>query len=374
MIERASRLPRIVIVDPSSAPTGALRAAANISQGVAGWAETRLILATSSLVDGVDLTMFAGVVRIPMRQIRRSALDLAFYGPSLLAGCIKLRRLLRNDDILIVNDFYLLHGWLVRRLGFRGRIVTWVRIDPLAFPTLLRRLWIMAARAASDEIVAVSRFIVERLRAEGVASHLVYDPIDPSLAPTSRTQACAQRIVQIANFTRGKGQNDAIAAFARVAGRFPEASLILYGGDLGLERNRIYRAELERLAKATGFGDRILFRGFVRDVGEALSSADLALVLSHRESFSLACLEASQCGLPVIATRCGGPEEIVQDDETGLLCNVGDVAAIAAAMERLLNDPADASEMGKRGAARVQELFSPGAFATALHLLLLPNR
>lgn len=368
------RARRVVIIDAALAPTGGLRGAINIARAVMARAEVRLVLAASSRVDDVDLSMFDDVVRVPMRQIRRSPVDLALYGPTLLAAGLRLRRMLGDGDVLVVNDFYLLHGWLLRRLGFRGRIVTWVRIDPLAFPPALRHLWIAATRAASDEIVGVSGFIVNRLRAEGVEARLVYDPIDPSLASTGRTASRdAQQIVQIANFTRGKGQDDAIAAFGRVAPRFPHARLVFYGGDLGLQRNRDYRAELERQADATGFGDRVLFRGFARDVGAALADSGLALVLSHRESFSLACLEASGCGLPVIATRCGGPQEIVQDGKTGLLCDVGDVPAIADAMGRLLSDPTGAITMGARGAALVRERFSPDVFADALHDLLFPD-
>lgn len=368
-------LRRVVIVDPSPAPTGALRAAINIARGVAPGAETVLVLASSARVDEVDLSMFGEVVRVPMRQIRRAAMDLALYAPCLVAAVFRLRTMLRDDDVLVVNDFYLLHGWFLRRLGFRGRIVTWVRIDPLAFPPPLRRTWIAAMRAASDAVVAVSHFIKKRLRAEGVEARMLYDPLGPSATPTDRaTRHGAQNIVQIANYTRGKGQDDAIAAFARIAPRFPEARLTFHGGDLGLQRNRDYLAALKGQAEATGFGERILFRGFAQDTAAVLAAADVAMVLSHRESFSLACLEASGSGLPVIATRCGGPEEIVEHDVTGLLCEVGDVEAIAGAMERLLTDPAAAAAMGGKGAALVRQRFSPETFAAGLRDTLLTAR
>lgn len=365
---------RVVIVDPSPAPTGALRAAANIARAVGPETDTWLVLASSARVDGVDMSMFDKIVRVPMSQIRRSPVDLALYGPGLVTAVLRLRGLLRDNDVLVINDFYLLHGWLLRRLGFRGRIVTWVRIDPLTFPAPLRRIWIAAMRAASDAVVAVSSFIANRLRDEGIEARLIYDPVDPSLRPANdRSRSTASPIVQIANFTRGKGQDAAIAAFARVAGRFPQATLAMYGGDMGLQRNRDYLAELKRQAQATGFGSRISFHDFAPEIGSILTHAQIALVLSHRESFSLACLEASGCGLPVIATRCGGPEEIVRNGETGLLCEIGDVAAIAGAMERLLADPGAAADMGAKGAILVRQRFSPNAFATELKRVLFAN-
>lgn len=364
---------RVVIVDPSPAPTGALRAAINIAHALAPDTPVWLVIAATARVDALDLSMFARVVRVPMRQIRRSPADLMLFAPGLLAATWTLRRLLRPDDVLVVNDFYLLHGWLLRRTGFRGRIVTWVRIDPLAFPATLQRGWIGATRAASDAVVAVSGFIAGRMRGAGIETRVIYDPVDATPAPPRSEAAPQQRIVQIANFTRGKGQNDAIAAFARIADRFPHACLILHGGDMGLQRNRDYCAELERQAQASGVGDRVLFRGFVSAIAPVLAKADVALVLSHRESFSLSCLEASGCGVPVIATRCGGPEEIVEDGDTGLLCDVGDVAAIAAAMERLLADPACAAALGARGAVSVRRRFSADTFAAQLRAVLLPE-
>lgn len=370
---------RVVVLDPSTAPTGALQAAINIANGVVdsqgAGIETVLVLPASSKVIDVDLSMFTHVVRVPMRQIRRAAADLVLYTPTLLVAAIRLRRMLRDDDVLVVNDIYLLHGWMVRRLGFRGRIVTWVRIDPLSFPMTLRRVWIAAMRDASDAVAAVSSFIARRLRDEGITARLIYDPVDPALTPTRALarptfRDGTQTIVQIANFTRGKGQDDAITAFARIAARFPKAQLVLYGGILGLQRNRDYLAGLKRQADATGFSDRIAFHDFTRNVIGVLANADVALVLSHRESFSLACLEASQAGLPVVATRCGGPEEIVADGETGVMCGVGDVAKIAEAMAQLLADQPAAAAMGARGAALVEKRFSREIFTNSLSALL----
>lgn len=360
-----ARTRRVVVIDPSPGPTGALRAALNIAHAAAPDAATWLVISDRARVEGVDLTAFERIVPVPMRQVRRSAGDLALYLPALIVALRRLRRMLDDDDIVVVNDFYLLHGWALRLLGFDGRIVTWVRIDPNSFPAPLRRAWIAAMRRASDVVVAVSNFIEGRLAAYGVKADIIYDPVDATM-PVATTVGAGRRLIQIANFTHGKGQDDAIAAFARVARELPGAHLTLCGGDLGLERNREYRAILERQAAASGVGDRVAFGGFAPDVVTLLGEADVALVLSHRESFSLACLEASACGLPVIATRCGGPEEIVIDGETGVLCDVGDVAGIAAAMRRLLHDPGAATAMGARGARSVRDRFSQEAFRCAL--------
>jgi glycosyltransferase involved in cell wall biosynthesis len=72
-----------------------------------------------------------------------------------------------------------------------------------------------------------------------------------------------------------------------------------------------------------------------------------------QEPFGLAFLDAMACGLPCVGTRVEAVPEIVRDGETGLLVPPGDPVALAAALERLLGDPARARAMGARGRARV---------------------
>ena len=359
------------MLDASIAPTGALAAAGNIARAIGSSAHTLLVLPQGTQVRAADVPDFDDVTTLPMPQIRRSARDLARYVPGLWRASRRLRRLLRDDDTLVVNDFYLMHGGMLRLLGYRGRIVTWVRIDPHAFPRPLRRLWLAVTRSASTGVVAVSDFIAGRLAAAGVECTRIYDPVDPRRSAGAPATSRSRTIVHIANYTRGKGQDDAIAAFLPVAAHDPDVRLQFHGGDMGLERNRAFLAELKATVAASGHGDRILFGGFVERVAETLAGSAFALVLSHRESFSLTCLEGSQNGRAVIAYRSGGPEEIVADGETGILCDVGDIATVTAAMKRLLADPELADTLGRNGAALVRERFAPDAFTAAVRRLLL---
>jgi glycosyltransferase involved in cell wall biosynthesis len=74
--------------------------------------------------------------------------------------------------------------------------------------------------------------------------------------------------------------------------------------------------------------------------------------------------------LPVIATRSGGPEEIVEDGCTGLMIPVGDAEACAAAMRTLCQNPSLAARMGQAGRQRVMKVFAPDAFAARLRAIL----
>ncbi|HST24910.1 MAG TPA: glycosyltransferase [Gaiellaceae bacterium] len=93
------------------------------------------------------------------------------------------------------------------------------------------------------------------------------------------------------------------------------------------------------------------------DVAGWLRKADLYVHPSRADTFPSGVLEALACGTPVIASRVGGiPEQLT--DETGLLVEPGDPAALAAAIESLLADPARRASMGAAGAADARAHFS----------------
>ena len=78
---------------------------------------------------------------------------------------------------------------------------------------------------------------------------------------------------------------------------------------------------------------------------------------SQLESFGLAALEAMACKVPSIATRVGGVPELIDDGETGLLYEVGDVAAMAQGALSLLNDPVRLDSMREAGRKTAQKRF-----------------
>jgi glycosyltransferase involved in cell wall biosynthesis len=320
-----------------------------------------LVVPSNCSVPDSALAAFTKVLRLPMPQIRKSPASLLAFAPRLVASSFRIRRELRQHNCkrVQINDFYLMHGAVLRLLGFRGRIVTWVRFDPQRYGGLSRIL-LAAARRSSDAIVAVSRFIQSRLPA-GLQTTLVYESRSPEPVRPASTET-QRRLLYVANYIRGKGQDDAIGAFERVAERFSDARLCFVGGDMGLEKNRAYRTELEQRAKRGPASGQIEFGGPLDDLGPVYRGAYAALNFSASESFSLTCQDASAFGLPLIATRSGGPQEIIDDEVTGFLVPVGDVDAMADRLERLLSDPALAANMGQRARELIGQRFRPDVF------------
>jgi glycosyltransferase involved in cell wall biosynthesis len=121
------------------------------------------------------------------------------------------------------------------------------------------------------------------------------------------------------------------------------------------------RGELQALAAALGLGAQQLhFAGAVAHaaVPHWLQQMDLFVAPSRAESFGVAVIEAGACGLPVVVSDAGGLPEVVRDGETGLVVPCGDVAALQAAMKRLLLDAALRARMGRAAREHVAREYA----------------
>jgi glycosyltransferase involved in cell wall biosynthesis len=153
-----------------------------------------------------------------------------------------------------------------------------------------------------------------------------------------------------------KGQDALVAAAALLAPRFPDAAVVLLGsGHL--------HDSLRAQADGLGVGDGVHLPGHRADARALLDAADVFVLPSRHEGMPLALLEAMDAGLPVVATRVPGCTEVVVDGVTGLLVPPEDPPALAAAIARLLADPALGRRMARAGRLRYLESFTSASMA-----------
>lgn len=372
MSESQRALPVIYILDPSLAMTGALVGARQMARALASVAHVVLVLPKGCTVEVSMLRDFARVEYVPMARLSKSFLAMLRYVPALIGGSWKLHRIMKREGAsrLILNDFYLMHGVVLRLLGYRGRTLSWVRCDPSRFagPLAKPMLWLM--RKAANQCIVVSQHVC-RLLPAGYVDRVMYDSYaGAARQPKTFAAQDEKPFVYVGNYIRGKGQDMALRAFAQVAAGDTTLTLRFYGGDMGLAKNRDYRAELEQLAQSLGVASRVTFGDFAADTRTVLEPAFAALNFSQSESFSMTTLEASGAGVPVIATSSGGPAEILVEGVTGYLVPVGDVAAAAARITALANDAVLAYRMGESAAQHVAKTFSPVLFEKQLREVL----
>jgi glycosyltransferase involved in cell wall biosynthesis len=354
--------PTICIVYSSADLTGAFVAIQRQAELMRDEARFLLVLPTGHHIPSNQLEPFSRVIELPSVEGEHSWRSSVGYLGRLAYTSVALRRLLASEgcERLQMNCFTLQHGMLLRLLGFRGRIATWVRSDP----SRLRaggRLALQLAKLSSDVVVAISKHVRDSLPFPDEAE-LIYDPIRevPFLGASEEPT-----LVLLGNYIPMKGQDVAIAAFHRMAERHPSARLVLHGNRTGIHANSTYFAELQRAAADGPGASRIELLEFV-DLAQGLAGKRALLMPSRWEPFGLACQDGAAHGLPVIATRSGGPEEMVVDGRTGFLVDVGDVEALSDRMDRLLSDPGLAQSMGRAGRELMFERFPADRFRQEL--------
>jgi N-acetyl-alpha-D-glucosaminyl L-malate synthase BshA len=213
----------------------------------------------------------------------------------------------------------------------------------------------------SDRLTAVSHYLREEtVRAFGCAGcdvQVIHNFIDGEVYKRSKYPATIREqlngnrriLMHISNFRPVKRVRDVIRIFARVVESVP--SVLVMVGD-GPDR-----LEAENEARALGIDSSVFFLGRLDSVAPLLAGADLFLLPSQNESFGLSALEALASGVPVIAADSGGIVEVVRQGETGILCPVGDVDAMAAGAVKILEDGDRWAAMSAAAAADARARF-----------------
>ncbi|MGC6482627.1 MAG: glycosyltransferase [Synechococcus sp.] len=170
-------------------------------------------------------------------------------------------------------------------------------------------------------------------------------------APATAAPIC----LAVGRFVAKKGPLHTIRAFAAQ----PHGQLWMVGEGPLL-------ADAQALAEQLNLGARIRFLGVCSQAEVAALMRQVRVFVQHSlvaadgdsEGNPVAVMEAQLSGLPVVATRHAGIPEVVLDGQTGVLVNEGDVQAMAAAMERLLQDPALCAQFGAAGRRHVAQRFT----------------
>lgn len=157
-------------------------------------------------------------------------------------------------------------------------------------------------------------------------------------------------IIHVSNFRPVKRVQDVIRSFYEISKQI-DAKLILLGD--GPEYSVVCR-----LVKELGLQQKVLFLGNQKQVADFLSISDLMLLLSEKESFGLALLEAMACEVPVIGTNAGGIPEVIVDGETGFICEIGDIEGISQKAIEILTNHELHKKMADQSLERANTYFS----------------
>ena len=267
------------------------------------------------------------------------------------------------------------------KAGVLGRVAAWLAGVPIrvftvhgwafgAYTGIDSRLYRLAERAVRP-LTTVTICVSETERAAGLDARtcdaprtvVIHTGIDVSARPLARPAMGMPVIVSVGRFQAPKDAMTLLRALALLRGPY-RALLVGDGPDLPA-------AEEER--RRLGLDDPVVFAGERNDIPAILASSHVFVLSSRSEALPVSILEAMAAGLPVVATRVGGVPEIVVDGETGLLVSAADPPALAAALQRLVDDPELRARLGFAGRQRAEERFRLDSFLRGASRPLPPS-
>ena len=161
----------------------------------------------------------------------------------------------------------------------------------------------------------------------------------------------------VARIRAQKGSDLFVDAMLEVLPDHPDSVAVLIGSCR--PEHEEFKASLVAKAEAAGLGDRVIFIDELDqgELAELYREMEICVACARNEGFGLTPLEAFACGTPVIATRTGAWPDLI-DGEVGALVDVGDTAALARELDRLLSDPDVTRSMGKAARERAVQRHS----------------
>jgi L-malate glycosyltransferase len=292
----------------------------------------------------------------------RNALD--------LVSARKLARLVREFQIDIVHAHlgrdYPLAALAVGRGSRSKLVITRHVLFPLsaAHRLTFRRVsrLIAVSRAVASAIESQRLIPNDRIRV--VHNGLDYVRISADVRNTDREALLTELelprnrrlVASVGELNPLKGHEEFIRAAAKVAEEFSDVDFVIVGAERS-EKSQ-YKQKLQELARDLGLQDRVHFRGWISSLSAFLGVVDLFVSASRTESFGLAILEAMMCETAVVATRTEGASEIVTDQKTGLLVDIGDSQALARAQLQLLRNKNERKRLAATGMDAARQRFS----------------
>ncbi len=268
---------------------------------------------------------------------------------------LRLARLIRRRriDLVVVNSTVSMAPVLAARLA---RVPVFVHARDTPFSRLAPLVMGLHARLAHTivPIAAVNEgYLPARRRARVVR---IPDGIPIPPAPPAPANGFGRPLwlCVVGAITPDKGQGTAVAALAELRARGIDAELDL----VGRVQDPEMAAGLLDEAAARGLAGRVRIGGETDGIEAALDRADILLLTSRGEGTPLVLMEALARLTPVVASAVGGVPDIVADGETGLLVPPGDPVALADAIARMAEEPAQARAMAARGRRHVEARYA----------------
>ncbi len=365
---------RVLLIIPWPAFGGAHNQALRLSGPLGRRGVRTLVLLPDDAQAAAERLRAAGVevATMPLGRLRATPDPLlqAHFVAGLGGEQRRLQSLItdRGIDVVQVHGVTNPQGALAARR--EGRAVVWQLFDTRA-PMPLRRLGMPIVKRLADELTVWGEGLVRaHPGADALAARttIVYPPVeqaafrtDPELRRSVRAELgladSTPLVGTVGLLNPQKGHEHLIRAASIVRRQIPAARFLVIGASSPAHGS--YEDDLRTEARDLGLSGALSFVDPGTRVPELMQALDLFAMtsVSRSEGMPTAILEAMACAKPVVATRVGAVDELVEDGRSGLLVPPASPSAVAGAIARVLEDDELRSSLGARGRALATERF-----------------
>jgi len=287
------------------------------------------------------------VETIPFRPIKRIGKIFVQYP---ITSTVKLHRLIQKENVQIVhaNGFNSMAAAApAAKLGSVPLVWTchgW-------WPT--GRLTGKFINYFADKVIAVSKFVKDKLEREGCVDPLLIEHIplgvDISKDRIGNASGAIRRefnlnddipvVGMIGRFQEIKGHHIFVRMAAEICRSHPSVRFMIVGPSVfGNASESGYAQKTHELIHDSNLKENIILTGFRQDISDILTALDVLVVPSEIETFGMVILEAMAMGVPVVSCAKGGPEEIIDDGVNGFLIAEQDPLLLAQKVLYLLEN------------------------------------
>lgn len=278
-------------------------------------------------------------------------------------------------DLVYTNTVTCIEGALAAKMTNRPHI--WHLREQVRGNSQLRAVvpefllpWVI--NALSTRVLVNSHYLYRAFAYYPLREKLtvVYNGIDPERFDINHEKASytlrselnlplnSKVVAIIGSIIPRKGQLLFVNAASHLVSSMPNVAFLVVG-----EGPPDYVQLVKNRVQEHGLKMNFHFVGSRNDIPKILAGVDLLVIAADEEPFGRTVIEAMAAGVPVVSTKCGGPEEIILDGITGLLVSSDNSSEMADAIERILRDPEFSENIVKAGKDRLNHMFSLQAYA-----------
>lgn len=283
-------------------------------------------------------------------------------------------------DAVYSNTVTFVEGALAARMT--GKPHVWHIHEPIygnseLLPLIPRWLYMAGLRLLSTHVIFPSQALAREYPGLRTNHSVVHNGVKlpyPHDRISARTQVASRWnidpsknwVAVVGAIQPRKDHHTFLAAAQKVASKRPDVHFLIVG--TGAEH---YVRALEKQVAGFNLADKVTLTGWCDEPAMVLAAIDVLVISSEQESFGLTAIESMAVETPVVATRCGGPEEIIGNNRDGYFVDVKDAQEMASRILLLLEDPERRRRFGEAGRAKVLEKFTEERYVRSIENILV---